>query len=176
MLVPFAGEAAGGLRPEPAQIGDLFLHPPGAVAEGLAQHPEFHRVPADADTEAQPAAGQDVDFGGLLGDQRRLPLREDENRRREFEPFRRAGEEAEQRQGLVEHVVERVVGPPVLRPVGNLLHHMVDAGEMVVAERLHLLREPADNRRVRPDLRSRKCHADLHAPLRLLSSGSFRSA
>ena len=162
MLVPFAGETAGRLGPELAQTGNLLLHPPGAVAEGLPQDLEFHGVPADADAQAQPAAGQEVYFRRLLGDQRRLPLREDENRGCKLEPPGRAGEEAEQGQGLVEHVVERVIGPPVLRAVGDLLHHMVDAGEMVVAERLHLLREPANNRRVRPDFRSRKCHADLH--------------
>ena len=153
------------------EIVHLFFHSPGPVSEGLSEHFEFHGVPPDADAQAQPAAGQEIDFRRLLGDQRRLALRQDQDGGGKLDPLRRAGQETEQGEGLVEHVVERVIGPPVLGIVGDLLHHMVDAGEVVVAEGLHLLREPADSSRVRPDFRRRKCHADLHAPLRLLSKG-----
>ena len=42
-------------------------------------------VPAQADAEPEPPAGQQVDLGGLLGHQRRLPLRQDDDAGDEFE-------------------------------------------------------------------------------------------
>jgi hypothetical protein len=49
-----------------------------------AQRLILDRVPSDAHTQPQPAAGEDVDLCRLFGDERRLALGEDENAGDEF--------------------------------------------------------------------------------------------
>src|SRR5207248_6648719 len=67
------------LAPEAAHYVELLLHPPGAVLEILAERLELDVVPADADAEPEAAAIEHVDLGRLLGDERRLPLRQDDD-------------------------------------------------------------------------------------------------
>ena len=57
----------------------MFLAAGTPVAEVLVQPFVLDLVPADADAEAQPAAAEDVDLGRLLGDEGRLPLRQDQH-------------------------------------------------------------------------------------------------
>src|SRR2546430_267656 len=49
-------------------------HPSGGLRELVAERVELALIPAAAETEDQPAAGEDVDVGGLLGEQRRVPV------------------------------------------------------------------------------------------------------
>ena len=55
------------LRPEPPQQRDLRVHALAARVEVLAQRLVLERVPADAEPEPQPAAGEHVDLRRLLG-------------------------------------------------------------------------------------------------------------
>ena len=69
-----------GARPERAQQGDLLLDAPAARMEVLAERLELDVVPADADAEPQAPAAEVVDLGRLLGDERRLALRQADDR------------------------------------------------------------------------------------------------
>ena len=64
---------------QPAQQRDLLGHPSSPLAEGLAERLVLDGVPADADAEPEPSLGQQVDLGGLLGDEGGLPLRQDDH-------------------------------------------------------------------------------------------------
>ena len=88
--MPAAVEVDDRLRPEPPQQVDLLLGAPAAVVEVLAERLELDVVPADPDAEPQTPAGEHVDLGRLLRDERRLPLRQDEHAGDELEPGRRA--------------------------------------------------------------------------------------
>ncbi len=68
-----------GFGPELAQDFDLLFAAAAAILEIFAEGFIFHRVPADADAEAQTAAAQDIERGGLLGDQDGLTLRQDDD-------------------------------------------------------------------------------------------------
>ena len=106
--MPAAFEVDHGLGPQPPQDLDLLLGAPAAVPEVLAERLELDVVPAEPDAEAQPPAGEQVDLGRLLGDQRRLPLRQDEHAGDQLEPRRDRGQVAEQDEELVELVLGRV--------------------------------------------------------------------
>ena len=67
------------LGQQPAQQRDLLVHPPPAVGERLAERLVLDGVPADADAEPEAAVGQQVDLGGLLGDERGLALGQDDD-------------------------------------------------------------------------------------------------
>ena len=160
--MPFALEIHERLRPEPAQQRDLLLDAPPAIGEGFAHCLEFGPVPADADAEPEPAAAEHVDFGGLLGDQCRLPLRQDEDAVDEAELLRHAGKEAEQDEGLMEHRI-MVVWP---FPAGTACRinpdDMIEGENMRIAERFGRLCVVAHGNRVGADVELRKNHAKLH--------------
>src|SRR3546814_10853135 len=63
-------------RPQQAQQLRLLADAAGAGAEILPHRLVLDGVPAEADAEEQPPARQHVDLGRLLGDQRRLPMRD----------------------------------------------------------------------------------------------------
>ena len=84
--VPAALEVDDRLGPEPAQHLDLLLERRPRFAEVLAERLELDVVPAEADAEPEPPAGEQVDLGGLLGDERGLPLGQDEHAGDELEP------------------------------------------------------------------------------------------
>ena len=78
-----------GLFPQLADQGDLLLLPLAAAAK-MSGHFEtvvFHPVPADADAQAKPALREQVNVRGLFGEQRSLPLRQDDHARYQFEFF-----------------------------------------------------------------------------------------
>ena len=75
--LPFEVDDRGG--PEGAQECDLLLAACAAVGELLVQPLVLDLVPADADAEPHPPAAEDVDLGGLLGDQDCLPLGQDDH-------------------------------------------------------------------------------------------------
>ena len=87
---------------------DLLAHAPAAIGEVGAERLVLDRVPTEADAEPEPAVGEQIDLGGLLGDERRLALRQDDDARDELER-RDRGEVAEQHERLVERRID-VVG------------------------------------------------------------------
>jgi hypothetical protein len=77
--LPLVGQQLPG--PEQPHDLELFLQPLAAIPDVLAERLELDGVPADADAQAQAAAREDVDLRRLLGDERGLALRQDEDAR-----------------------------------------------------------------------------------------------
>jgi hypothetical protein len=103
------------------------------------------RVVADADTEAQPAARQQVDVGRLPGDQDRLALWQDQDPGDEFDPPSDRRQVAEGDQRVMERVllVVRTLRHRrlTLNPV-DAAHDVVVEQHVVVAQFLGGHREP----------------------------------
>ncbi len=115
--------------------------------EVLAQRFVLDRVPTEPDPEAEAAAGQQVDLRGLLGDERGLALREDDDAGHQLDRGDR-GEVAEHHERLVEGRVHVVGALP------RRVHQRVGADHVVVgqdvreAELVHpLVRTRAPRRR-----------------------------
>ena len=161
--VELAAKVHDRLGPQRAQHGDLLRAAAAAIVEGLVEGLELDGVPAHADPKAQPAAAEDVDLGRLLGHERRLPLREDQDAGGQREPGGDGGEVRHQRQRLVDHGLVRVGSQ---RGVGVELRigpqHVVRDEEVVEAHRLHVADELADGPDVGPALRLGKDDAGLH--------------
>ena len=107
---------------------------PNVLAERLV----LDRVPADADAEAEPAAGEQVDLGRLLGDERGLALRQDDDPGDELE-LRARGEVAEQHERLVERRVHVVRARPGGWAVRIGAEHVVVGEQVGEPELLHRL-------------------------------------
>jgi hypothetical protein len=128
----------------------------------LVQPFVLDRVPADPDAEAQPPAAEQIDRGGLLGDERGLPLGQDEDAGGEADSARLAGEVAQQDEDLVDRVIAGVVVAQI-RPSGAPRpEDMVIDQDVVVAEPFGRLRPVADGDRVIADLAVRERDADAH--------------
>ena len=78
-VVILAVEVDDVLGPQLAQHLDLLVAAAAPGGKVHAQRLVLHRVPAYADAQAQPPAGQQVDLRRLFGHQRRLPLRQDQD-------------------------------------------------------------------------------------------------
>ena len=160
--VELAAEVHDRLGPQRAQDRDLLRAAAAPVLEGLVEGLELDGVPAHADAEAQPAPAEHVDLGRLLGHQRRLPLREDQDAGGQRESVRDGREVRHQREGLVDDRLVRVRGQ---RRVGVELRigaeDVVGHEEVVEAHRLDGPDELADGGDVGPALRLRKDHAGL---------------
>ena len=101
------------------------------LPEGLVLDP----VPADADTEAEPSAGQQVDVGRLPRNERSLALREDEDAGGEADPLGDAGQVGEHHEWVVERIALGVGALERRRP--TLVHgpqHVVVGQQVVEAE------------------------------------------
>ena len=142
-----------GSVPQLAQQLDLVVEAAGPVAERRAERLVLHVVPAGADAEDQSATRQQVDLGGLLGHERRLPLREHEHPGRQLDRGGVGGEEPEQDERLVERVV-LVVGAGQRRIAVGVVgaEHVVVGGQPGEAERLGGLGKVAHGHRVVADL------------------------
>src|ERR1022692_4364208 len=157
------------LGPQPAQQGDLLGHPGAAVGEALAERLVLDGVPAEADSQPKPAAGQQVHFRRLLGDERGLPLRQDDDAGHQLQGGQR-GQVAEEHQRLVKSRAD------VMRAVPALVHRGVGAQYVVVGQQvgetefLHPRGVGADG--TGTDLGLRKHDANVHEDL----STSSRSA
>jgi hypothetical protein len=156
-----------GLREVAAQELDLLLEPARPRLEVHSEPSVFELVPAFSDAEPESAAGQDVDFGRLLRDQRRLSLREDDHSRRQLEPGCRSGQVAEENEGLVERALRRVGGGQVR------VHRHVSAEDVVVREEMRVpevlsrFGEGTDRAVVGADLGLRKYDAQLQGGVML---------
>ena len=90
------------LGPQLPQQLDLLCRTLPSVGERLVERDVLDGVPASADAEAQPVARQHGELGGLLGDEDGLALGQDQDRRHELEALRDGGDEAQDRERLVE--------------------------------------------------------------------------
>ena len=106
-----------------------------AGAEVLSEGLVLDVAPADADTEAQPAAGQEIDIGGLPCHERGLALREDQDPGRELDSFGDAGQVGEHHERVVERVVLGVRAGQRRCAIGvHGAEHVVVGEEVVKAE------------------------------------------
>ena len=113
--------------------------------------------------EAEPAAAEHVDLGRLLGHERRLPLRQDQDAGGQRDAGGDGREVRHQRQRLVDDGLVRVgrqrrVGVELRIGAQDVVGHE----EVVGAHRLHGLDEFADGGDVRAALRLREDDAELH--------------
>jgi len=150
------------LRPQGLHDLHLLLGPAAAIGEVLVQALEFEFVPADADTEAQPARHQRVQRGGLLGHQRGLALREDQDAGGEADALGAAGDEAEQHERVMIggfRGADALAGGHAGRVAAQ---HVVRRLQVVDAQSFHGLRIVAHDRRTRSDIAARQGRPELH--------------
>ena len=172
-LLELAVEGHPALGEQPTQQVDLLLHAHAAVGEVLAERFVLDRVPAEPDAQAEVALREQVDLDGLLGDERGLPLRQDDDAGHELDRDD-GGEVPEQHERFVERRVD------VVRAVPRLVHLGIGADHVVVGQQV---REPEllDPDRVLTGIVDRAAelglgehHTDLHRPF-LSPRGSRRA-
>src|ERR1700674_352997 len=148
------------LAPEEAHYFDLFFYDTSSRVEVRAQRLVLDRVPAYSHAEAQFAAGEDVHFRCLFGDERGLPLREDDDCWYQFQ-VRQCRKVAEEDKRFVKHVALRVAPPAgAVRGVGS--QNVVERDQVAVTQPFSCLRIVANDERVSAYLVLRKCNSDLH--------------
>ena len=150
-LAPELGSHAP-LAPEPLHQRDLRVHALPARVEVLAQRLVLERIPAHSEPEPQPATGEHVDLRSLLGGERGLPLRQDDDAGDELDRPRARGNEPEQHERLVKR----------LRGVVVLADHVVERDDVLEALVLGRRRELPDRARIVADLVLGEDDADLH--------------
>lgn len=148
MEIPLEGRRV--LRPQRPEDFELLVDPGAAPLEVFAQGDVLQRVPADADTQPEPPIREQVDMGGLLGDEGGLALRLHQDSGDELDLVRLAREVAEQRQRLVELVAVVVRSVPAALPVGVGAEDVVVREQVAVAQRLGPPGVLADGPRVGP--------------------------
>ena len=163
--VPLTPVVEQRLGPETTEQVDLFLAALPFVREVLVQRFVLDVVPAEPDTQAQPAAREEVELGSLLRDERRLPLRKDQDSGPEPDPRRDPGDVAQHHEWLVERIVLGVRAPE-LRIASLVLRaeDVVVDQHVRVAEILGRLREVAHGHRIAVEPCLRERDSNLHSP------------
>ena len=106
-------------------------------------------VPADADTEAEPTTRQEVQVSGLAGNERRLPLREDEHAGHELEASREPGGVREHHEGIVKRILFRIrTGEHRIAPLVHRAQNVVIGKQVVETESLRAGDDAPDGLRV----------------------------
>ena len=159
--MPFALISDEIVAPQGTHDVDLFFDALAAIAEIHAERLIFDVVPADADTEPEAALAQDIDGGGLFGDQRRLPLRQDDDAAGELDFFGDAGEISVKHEQFVK-TVGMLVGAFEVVCRGVAAEHMIEGQDMVEAEAFHGLRIIFDGGRIGADFGLRKHGSNTH--------------
>ena len=136
-----------------------------APAERNAQRFVLDCVPTLTDAEAELPAGEDVDLGSLLRDERGRPLSHDQDAGDEPELRRDGREVAEEHERLVERVLCSVdtLEPWMTRTIGA--EHVVVRKHVFVAEVLRGLRVGANAGRIGPDLDVGEVNPELNVHL-----------
>src|SRR5260370_33554085 len=148
------------LTPEEAHHLDLFFYDPPSRMEIHAQGLIFYRVPAYPYAEAYLAACENVHLRRLLGDERGLPLREDDDSRNQFQACQRC-EVAEEHEWFVEHILLSVTLPaPAVRGIST--QNVVIRDKVTVTQPLRRLRVVTNDQGVCADLGLRKRNSYLH--------------
>ena len=96
------------LCPQQAHDVDLLFQQRGAISEIDPEPLVLGGVPTDTDGEPDASTAEQVDRRDLLGDQRRLALRQHQHAGDEVHSGGERGEMAEQHEDLVERVLGRV--------------------------------------------------------------------
>ena len=161
------------------RLGPQRLHHPhlvgralAAVVEILVEAGELDLVPADADPEPEPPAAQHIERRRLLGDQRRLALRQDQDARGEADALGAAGEKAEQHKRVVIGGRRGADAPPAMIGVRVAAEHVVGRQQIGKAEPLGRLRVIADDRGAGADIADRQRCAKLHVRFPLPDGGN----
>src|SRR6185437_788513 len=124
------------LRPQRLHHSDLLLRPPTPIVELLIETYELHFVPADPDSQPQPAPAQHIKRSGLLGDQHGLSLRQDEYLRREANSRRTTAEKSEQDERIMEKIGRGVPRAPMRSARDIDPQNVIGRGKMIVSGRL----------------------------------------
>ena len=161
-MVPVAVERDEFVRPQLAHDGDLFLDASAPVREVLVERLVLHPVAADAHTEPQPTSGQQIEFGGLLGQQHRLALRADDDRCRQLQASGDRTEEGEQHERLVARNVEGVDLLAGSLAIGVSADHVVVGQHAVETGALHRLGHVLQERRIVADVARDQYRPELH--------------
>jgi len=141
----------------------LFLLAGAAGAEVLSEGLVLDGAPADADAEAQPASGKEIDIGGLSCHEYGLALREDQDPRRELDSFGDGGQVGEHHERVVERVVLGVGAGDRRYAIGVHGAEDVVVGEEVIkAELLDRSSDPPYRVGVPAEFGLRVDGADLH--------------
>src|SRR5713226_9502995 len=148
------------LAPEEAHHLDLFFYDPSSRVEIHAQRLVLYRIPAYSYAKANLAACENVHLRRLLGDERGLPLREDDDSRNQFQACQRR-EVAEEHEWFVEHILLSVTLPtwPVR---GISTQNVVIRDKVTVTQPLRRLCVVTNDQGVRANLGLRKCNSYLH--------------
>ena len=132
-----------------------------------AQRFVLHRIPAHAYAEAQFAAGKYIHLGGLLGNEGRLTLGENDDSRDHFQ-VRQGCQVAEKDKRLVEHLPKGIALPA--RAVGGVCAQNVVKGDQVaIAESFYGLGIVANNYGVGANFGLGKCDSYLHFQIPFLT-------
>src|SRR4029453_11215906 len=145
--------------------------------EVLVQGLVLDVVPADAHTQAQAPAREDVHRRGLLGHQRGLALGQDDDAGHELEALSERSEVAEQDEDLVERALVGVgwAATELIEALQLAAQHVVEDEQMIVARALGRLGVVADHHGVRADFRLGKHHAESHVVFSSLSGSRWPS-
>ena len=144
------------------------------LLEGHAERVVLELVPADAEPESETTAAEQVDLGRLLGQQRRLALRPDQDGGGEGQ-VGAAGQVGEHRQRLAKGVVDRVGPTEIAEHRGVAAQHVVVRGQVGVAEVRDGLPDGADGATVAAHLGLGEDHADVHGAQSAPSRGRARA-
>ena len=121
----------------------MFSCAGAAGAEVLSEGLVLDVAPADADTEAEPASGEEIDIGGLSCHECGLALREDQDPGREPDPFGDGGQVGEHHERVVERVVLGVGAGDRRYAIGvDGAEHVVVGEEVIKAELLDRSSDP----------------------------------
>ena len=144
---------------------DLLLLPGAAGCKVLPERLVLDVVPADPDSEAKPAAGQEVNIGSLACHERSLALREDQDAGGEADPLGDGGQVGEHYERVVERVVLGVRARQRTGSIGmNGTEHVVVGEEVVKTEVLDRSPNSPNRGRISPKFVLRVHDAYLHGP------------
>ena len=160
MVLPLEGHELVG--PQQPHDLDLFIDASPPVGKIHAERLELHMVPADRHAEPEPAAAEHVESRRLLGHQRGLALRQDDDAGDELQPLGDGGEEGEQHERLVKPVGVLVGAPKVVRG-GVAAEHVIEGEHMLVTQCLGRLPVVAHDCGIIADLGLWKNDAKLHS-------------
>ncbi len=148
--------------PEGTKQLDLLLKTATPVAEPFVQADVLNLVPTNPDAQPQLATGQDVDFGGLLRDQRGLTLRKDHDAGNKLQFRRDSRQIAEENEHFMEEALVGVWATPIGSVDGTGAKDMVIDQQVGMAGAFCHLRVFPNDGGIRSDLSLWKDNTDLH--------------
>ena len=150
------------LAPAGAEHRDRLVHAPAAVPEVVAQGLVLRLLPANAEAQAQAAAGQGVQGRRLLGGQHRVALRQYEDLGAKPDPGGACRHVAEGGERLHDrHLCRIAVLLPALRVMAH--DHVVEDVELIEADLVHRGGKAGDGLRSLAVHDTRKLKGKLHS-------------